>query len=73
MKCQNIAVDLFSREKNSIKKKDLIELAEKYRDINFYLKTSTIVKGEFKKVVKTIEEVSSYIKGIITSNIGIIS
>ena len=73
MKCQNIAVDLFSREKNSIKKKDLIELAEKYRDINFYLKTSTIVKGEFKKVVKTIEEVSSYIKGIITSNVGIIS
>ena len=73
MKVKNIAVDLFSREKNSIKKKDLIELAEKHRDINLYVKTSTIVKGEFKKVVNTIEEVSSYINGIITSNVGIIS
>ena len=73
MKIENIAVDLFSREKNSVKKKDLLELAEKYKDINFYVKTSTIVKGEFNKVVNTIEEVSSYIKGIITSNVGIIS
>ena len=73
MKIENIAVDLFSREKNSVKKKDILELAEKYKDINFYVKTSTIVKGEFNKVVNTIEEVSSYIKGIITSNVGIIS
>lgn len=73
MKIENIAVDLFSREKNSVKKKDLLELAEKYKDNNFYVKTSTIVKGEFNKVVNTIEEVSSYIKGIITSNVGIIS
>ena len=73
MKIENIAVDLFSREKNSVKKKDLLELGEKYKDINFYVKTSTIVKGEFNNVVNTIEEVSSYIKGIITSNVGIIS
>lgn len=72
MNVKHIAVDLFSRERNSIKKKDLVEVASNYKNIDFYIKTSTIVKGEFNKVAETIKEMKPYIKGVVTSNVGII-
>ncbi|EDS76853.1 protease [Clostridium botulinum C str. Eklund] len=40
---------------------------------NLYIKTSTIIKEEFESVCKIIEENIDRIKGIITSNSGIIS
>ena len=71
---KDIAFDLFSREINALRAKDLIEFSEKYRDkIRFYVKTSTIVKGEFNSVCETINKVKPYIKGIVSSNVGIIN
>lgn len=71
---KDIAFDLFSRELNALRSKDLIEFSEKYKgDIRFYVKTSTIVKGEFNSVCETINKVKPYIKGIVSSNVGIIN
>jgi len=70
---KNIAFDIFSREANALRFSDIIDTFEKYNgNINLYIKTSSIIKGEFDKVCTVIEKVKSYIKGIITSNIGII-
>ena len=71
---KNIAFDLFSREINALREKDLVELYERHKDdVKFYVKTSTIVKGEFNSVCNTINKVKPYIKGIISSNVGIIN
>lgn len=71
---KEIAFDLFSRELGALRAKDLIELSQRYRDnIRFYVKTSTIVKEEFRSVCETINKVKPYIKGIVSSNVGIIN
>lgn len=73
MGATNIALDLFSRESDALREKDLREYYEKYSNsINFYIKTSTIVKGEFEEVCNLIRRNKVYIKGILTSNVGII-
>ena len=71
---QNIALDIFfSRQKNALNKDDLKKFHEQnLKDKNIYLKIPNIIKGEFNNIVKTIEELSPFIKGIITSNVGII-
>lgn len=71
---KDIAFDLFSRELGALRSKDLIELSQKYRDnIRFYVKTSTIVKEEFTSICETINKVKPYIKGIVSSNVGIVN
>ena len=71
---KDIAFDLFSRELGALRSKDLIELSQKYGDnIRFYIKTSTIVKEEFSSICETINKVKPYIKGIVTSNVGIVN
>ncbi len=71
---QNIALDIFfSKLKDSLNKGDLKNLYEQgLKDKNIYLKVPNIIKGEFNYVVNVIEELMPYIKGIITSNAGII-
>jgi len=73
-KVQNVALDIFfSRQKNALNKEDLKHLYEQIStDKNIYLKVPNIIKGEFNNIVKTIDELTPYIKGIITSNVGII-
>ena len=71
---KDIAFDLFSRELGALRSKDLIELSQKHGDnIRFYVKTSTIVKEEFSSICETINIVKPYIKGIVSSNVGIIN
>ena len=70
---QNIALDIyFSRQKNALNKNDLKNLHESANNKNIYLKVPNIIKGEFGNIVKVIDEIMPYIKGIITSNAGII-
>jgi putative protease len=71
---KNIALDIFfSKLKDSLNKGDLKNLYEQnLKDKNIYLKVPNIIKGEFSYVVNIIEELKPYIKGIITSNAGII-
>jgi len=69
---RDIAVDIFSRHRDSLKIKDIIELKEKDK-VNIYLKIPNIVKSEFDKVVELIEKLKPYIKGLITVNLGIIN
>lgn len=71
---KNIALDIFfSRHKNCLNKNDIVKLiAEKSQDKNIYLRVPNIIKQEFDFNLKVIDEVSQYIKGIITSNAGII-
>ncbi|NLK95418.1 MAG: U32 family peptidase [Clostridiales bacterium] len=64
----SIAVDFFNKSKNSISLKDL----EGYSNINFYLRLPEIIKSEFNNVVSVIEKSKDLIKGLITSNVGII-
>jgi len=73
-KVKNIALDIFfSRQKNALNKEDLKKLYEQTsKDKKIYLKVPNIIKGEFNNIVKTIEELMPFIKGIITSNVGII-
>ena len=69
---KNIALDIFySRVKGSLNKGDLKEACETSNK-NIFLKVPEIIKEEFDFIVKVIDEVSPYIKGIITSNAGII-
>jgi len=71
---KNIGLDIFfSRHKYGLTKDDLISLykqTSKNKDI--YLKVPNIIKSEFNNIVKIIDELTPYIKGIITSNAGII-
>ena len=73
-KVKNIAFDIFSRELGALRVSDLIDTFEKVNEeVNLYIKTSSIIKGEFDKVCKFIDKAKPYIKGIITSNIGLIN
>lgn len=70
---ENIAVNVFySRIKGSLNKGDVKELSEVNHNKNIYLKIPEIIKQEFDFITKVIDELSPYIKGIITSNAGII-
>lgn len=66
---QHIGVDLYSREKDSLKVKDI----ENLEGVNIYLLTPEIIKGEFDAVVNMIEKSKKYLKGLITANAGIIN
>lgn len=65
-----IAVDIFNRHKNGIRVNDLKAYS---KGCNLILRLPNIIKGEFKTIVKIIEECKPYIKGLLTSNIGIIN
>lgn len=67
---KEIAIDVFSRDKDAIRISDIKELYDK--NINVYLKIPNIIKSEYSKVVKIIEKVKPYIKGLVTVNYGII-
>lgn len=71
--CTDIAVDLFSRDKEALRAKDVKALFEENKNINIYLKTPTILKSEFDQVVSVIEKIKGCIKGIVTVNVGIIN
>ena len=57
-KIENIAVDLFSREKNSVKKKDRLELAEKYNVSSTAIATAWILRhpAKIQTIVGTTSE-----------------
>ena len=69
LKVKNIGVDLSLKSKDRISLKDL----EEFKDLNLYILTPEIIKEEFDLVVEEIEKASKYIKGVITSNEGIIN
>ena len=70
---ENIALNIFySRIKGSLNKGDVKELSSQNHNKNIYLKLPEIVKQEFDFITKVIDELSPYVKGIITSNAGII-
>ena len=69
LKVKNIGVDLSLKSKDRISLKDL----EEFKDLNLYILTPEIIKEEFDLVVEEIEKASKYIKGVITSNAGIIN
>lgn len=62
---RDIALEIYMR------KSDL--RLEEYKDVNLYIKTSPIIKEEFSSVVSYIEKNLNNIKGILSSNMGIIS
>lgn len=68
-KVKDIGVDLFSREKDAIRINDLEDIS----DVNLYILTPGIIKGEFNSIVDVIEKLKNKISGIITSNAGIIN
>lgn len=68
---KDIIVDIFNRDKDAIKVKDLIEVSQN-KDVNLYLKVPNIIKSEFDNVINIIEKVKRYIKGIVTVNVGVI-
>lgn len=71
---KHIAFDIFSREIGALRISDLINTFEALgNSVNLYIKTSSIIKGEFDRVCKFIDKAKPYIKGIITSNIGLIN
>ncbi|GAA0075896.1 U32 family peptidase [Clostridium sp. CTA-5] len=66
---KNIALDIsYGKHKDALSVEDFKSIKDK----NVYFMTPNIIKEEFNNVVKQIEEVRPYIKGIITSNVGII-
>ena len=64
----NIAVDCFFKG-NKID----MEVINNHKEINFYIKTPNIIKEEFEGISEFIEKHLKGIKGIITSNLAIIS
>ncbi|PRR82905.1 DUF3656 domain-containing U32 family peptidase [Clostridium vincentii] len=68
-KVKDIGIDLFSREKDAIRIKDIDDIS----DVNLYILTPGIIKGEFNSIVNIIEKLKKKISGIITSNTGIIN
>ncbi|MDS0527489.1 DUF3656 domain-containing protein [Clostridium sp. SHJSY1] len=68
-KIKDIGVDIFNRHKDAIRISDL----DNIDDVNLYLLIPEIIKEEFNVIVKTIENCKEKIKGIITSNAGIIN
>jgi U32 family peptidase len=66
-KCKNIAVETFKRNVNFN-----IRLINEKNQLNLYLKIPNIIKQEFNMVCNFIDSNLDFIKGIITSNFGII-
>ncbi|SFC54355.1 DUF3656 domain-containing U32 family peptidase [Clostridium uliginosum] len=66
---KNIALDIsYTKHKEFLTKDDFKNIKDK----NIYFMVPNIIKKEFKNIVKQIDEVIPYIKGLITSNVGII-
>lgn len=65
---KNIGIDIFNKSRLGINIKDL----ENNKDLNLYLLLPEIIKTEFDGIVSVIEKCKPYIKGLITSNAGII-
>lgn len=69
----NIALNIFySRVKGFLNKGDIKGLEDINHNKNIFLKVPEIIKQDFETITKVIDELSPYIKGIITSNAGII-
>ena len=69
----NIALNIFySRVKGFLNKGDIKGLENINHNKNIFLKVPEIIKQDFETITKVIDELSPYIKGIITSNAGII-
>lgn len=66
---KHIGVDLFNKSKNSIKVSDILSI----KDADIYLLLPEIIKNEFSAVCNIIDKCSSVIKGLITTNAGIIN
>lgn len=66
---KDIGVDLYSREKDSLKISDIKDIS----GVNIYILTPEVIKKEFNKITATIDKCIDSIKGIITSNAGIIN
>ena len=66
---KDICIDIFGKNKGLIHKSDMKEIKGK----NIYIKVPTIIKEEWNSVVKLIDELIPYIKGICTANVGIIN
>ena len=67
----DIAIDVFNRDKDALKINDIKELSN-IEGLNLYLKIPNIIKSEFDKVINIIEKVKECIKGLVTVNVGII-
>lgn len=65
-----IIVDVFSRDEDGIKIRDIEEMKKNNEII---LKIPNILKGEIDKVIKVIDDLKEDIFGILTSNVGIIN
>ena len=68
---KDIAIDIFNRDKDALKVKDIKEIAN-IDGMNLYLKVPNIIKSEYDSVIKIIDKIKGYIKGIVTVNVGII-
>ncbi|NFN18614.1 U32 family peptidase [Clostridium botulinum] len=67
---KNIALDIpYTKHKGALNISDFKNVENK----KLYFMTPNIIKEEFKNVIKQIEEVLPYIKGLITSNVAIIN
>ncbi|AOR23964.1 DUF3656 domain-containing U32 family peptidase [Clostridium taeniosporum] len=67
---KNIALDIsYTKHKGALNIEDFKNIKNK----NLFFMTPNIIKEEFENIVKQIDEVLPYIKGLITSNVGIIS
>lgn len=66
---KHIGVDLFNKSKNSIKVSDILSI----KDTDIYLLLPEIIKNEFDSVCNIIDKCSSSVKGLITTNAGIIN
>ncbi|WP_251860940.1 U32 family peptidase [Clostridium sp. Marseille-Q2269] len=64
----NIIIDLFMSQSLSLDK-----IYAQYENLNIHLKAPNIIKSEFNYVEKIIKDNLHKIKGIVTSNLGIIS
>jgi putative protease len=64
----NIAVDMFKRQQVL----DFEQIKVLKQD-NLYLRVPNIIKGEFDHICSAVEAMLPYIKGILTSNLGIIN
>lgn len=65
---KNIAVDMFNKSRLSVGINDL----EGKDNVNLYLLLPEIIKTEFNGIINVIEKCKPHIKGLITSNAGII-
>lgn len=64
----NIAIDMFKRQQVLD-----FEQVKVLKQDNLYLRVPNIIKGEFDHICSTVEAMLPYIKGILTSNLGIIN